>query len=222
MSHNLGTTSHHLEVATMATDEDPATTAEDKDLTLTVITELEDKTALEDIRDVKGHSNKTPAAVRHFNDFLVLHCQEKNASVVTANDSPHCGLGDIGDYQKWWDDLFGKFFHYVTFHAHKHFDKSKPLVSHEAATGYGSAMKSFFEKRFRGKPPLTVFTTSWRSLRNTHSSLYNNSDKKTGDRSVRPRTASSNDDRKAIANACFWLATSQSAEFHGGGCRWCQ
>ena len=69
----------------MATDEDPAITAEDKDLTLTVITELEDKTALEDIRDVKGYSNKTPAAVRHFNNFLVLYCQEKNAPIVTAN-----------------------------------------------------------------------------------------------------------------------------------------
>ena len=69
----------------MATDEDLATTAEEKDLTLTVITELEDKTALEDIRDVKGHSNKTPVAVRQFNDFLVLYCQEKNAPIVTAN-----------------------------------------------------------------------------------------------------------------------------------------
>ena len=57
-SHNLGTTSHHLEVATMATDEDPAITAEEKDLTLTVIAELEDKTTLEDIRDVNGHSKK--------------------------------------------------------------------------------------------------------------------------------------------------------------------
>ena len=120
----------------MVTDEDPATTAEEKDLTLlTVITELEDKTALDDIRDVNGHSNKTPAAVRHFNDFLVLYCQEKNAPIVTANDLPYYGLGDIGDYQKWWDDLFGKFFHHVTFHAHKCFDKSKPLVSCEAATG---------------------------------------------------------------------------------------
>ena len=76
-SHNLGTTSHHLEVVTMATDKDPATTAEDKDLTLTVISELEDKTALEDIRDVKGHGNKIPAAVRHFNNFLVLCCKEE-------------------------------------------------------------------------------------------------------------------------------------------------
>ena len=148
---------------------------EDKDLTFTVITELEDKTALEDIRDVKGRGNKTPAAVRHFNDFLVLCCQEKNAPIATANDLPCYGLGDIGDYQKWWDDLFGKFFHYVTFHAHKYFDKSKPLVSYEAATGCGSAMKSFFENGFHGKPPLTVFTTSWRSPRNTHSSLHNNS-----------------------------------------------
>ena len=45
----------------MAQDKDPATTAEDKDLTLTVTTELENKTALQDIRDVKGHSDKTPA-----------------------------------------------------------------------------------------------------------------------------------------------------------------
>ena len=83
----------------MATDEDPATTAEEKDLTLAVIAELEDKTTLEDIRDAKGHSDKTPAAVRHFNDFLVLYCQEKNSPIVTANDLPCHGLGDIGDYQ---------------------------------------------------------------------------------------------------------------------------
>ena len=188
---------------------------EEENLTLTVITESEDRAALEDIRDTKGNSNKTPAALKHFNNFLAIYCEEKGTPVVEAGDIPYYGLGDIADHQYWWDDLFGKFFHYVTFNAYKYFDKKKGLVGYEAATGYGSAMKSFFERKFRGKPPLTVFTNGWRKLRNTHASLYNDSDQRTGDRSVRPRTASSDDDRKAMASACFWLATRQSAEFHG-------
>lgn len=67
----------------MEEEEDPV------DLTLTVITELEDKTALEHIIDAKGHSNKTPAPKRHFNDFLALYCEEKKAPVITPDDIPY-------------------------------------------------------------------------------------------------------------------------------------
>ena len=46
---------------------------EEENLTLTVITESEDRAALEDIRDTKGNSNKTPAALKHFNNFLAIY-----------------------------------------------------------------------------------------------------------------------------------------------------
>lgn len=161
--------------------------------------ELEDKAALEDIRDTKGPSNKTSTAKKHFDNFLAFHCEEKDAPVVTEDKIPCHGLRDTGDCQKWWDNLFGKFFDCVTFRTHQCFDKDKPLALCESATGCASAMESSFEKRFRGKPPLAIFTTSWRSLRNVQPSLCKDSDKRVGDRSVRPRNASSNDDRKATA-----------------------
>ena len=74
----------------MASAEDPATTAEDEDLTLTIIAELEDKTALEDIGDVKGHNNKNPcsceALQRLFGDLLSRekcpHCDRKQSALL--------------------------------------------------------------------------------------------------------------------------------------------
>ena len=67
----------------MSDEEDP------QNLTLTVITESEDRAALEDIRDTKGNSNKTPAALKHFNNFLAIYCEEKDTPVVEADDIPY-------------------------------------------------------------------------------------------------------------------------------------
>ena len=76
----------------MSDEEDP------QNLTLTVITESEDRAALEDIRDTKGNSNKTPAALKHFNNFLAIYCEEKGAPVVEAGDISYHSLGDIADH----------------------------------------------------------------------------------------------------------------------------
>ena len=65
-----------------------------------------------------------------------------------------------------WSDLFGKFFNYLTFNAHKYRNPKNDLLGYESATGYASAIKSFIENRFRTKAPLNVLDEngSWRKL----------------------------------------------------------
>ena len=90
---------------------------EDEDLTLTVVTEVEDKEIKEKLKDIRedSESNKTPASCHHFNDFLKVLCEEQGAPVVTTiEEIPYRGLGEAGKLQEWWDDCLGKFFSYLS------------------------------------------------------------------------------------------------------------
>ena len=145
----------------------------------------QDNLTLSVIQVTRGKSNKNPAAIKHYNNFLKGYLEETTCPFdYHAGTIPYLGLGDHGEYQKWWEDHMGKFFYYLTFHAYRYCKKEKGLVSYLAACGYASAMKEYFQRRFRNKEPLIVFTVSWRKLRNTHISLYNNKENRTSQRMV--------------------------------------
>lgn len=195
------------------------------DVTLTAITQAEDEDlAYRDIRDNNSRSNKTPAALKQFNVFLKGYCERKHHSAHTAEQLPYCGLATIHDvdfanpqpHQSWWNDLIGNFFNYLAFEAKNYRTKDKDLLGYESATGYASAVKSYFTNKFRDETPLVVFQdANWRKLRNLLATKYSERGKRTGQRISTPREASNGDDRKAMGKACFWLGTVDSAEFHG-------
>ena len=78
-----------------------------------------------------------------------------------------------------------------------------------------SAIKSFIENRFRAKVPLNVpdKNGSWRKLRSEVRKNFNSRSRQTGNGVANPRVASSREDSVAMANACHWLASTESAEF---------
>jgi hypothetical protein len=77
-------------------------------------------------------------------------------------------------------------------------------------------MKSYFLNRFRDKQPLLVFCDpSWRKLHNLLFTKCKERARRTGQRITNPKVASTDDDRKAMATACFWLGTAEAAKFHG-------
>lgn len=201
------------------------------DLALTAITEAEDADYdadyLQDLRDNNARSNKTPSALKHFNHFLSSYCEQKYPKwvpkITSADQLSYRGLdgvlpfddGSPNPHQTWWSELIGSFFNYLTYHARKYCNPDKDLIGLEAAAGYASAVKSYFVNRFRNEQPLLVFNgPEWRSLRNLLTRKFEERGKRTGDRVSTPRTASNSDDRKAMGSACFWLASSDSAEFH--------
>ena len=197
-------------------------------LTLTVITEAEDEDSptFLDLRDNKCESNKTPAAIKQFNFFLKGYCDSKGYNnrvgfdpISTVEQIPYKGLEGIhGDHdeERWWSDLIGNFFNYLAFDAYKHCKKENGLLMYDSATGYASAIKSLFLNRFRDKQPRLVFSdSSWRKLRDLLLTKCKERGRRTGQRISSPKTASNDGDRKAMANACFWLGTIDAAEFHG-------
>ncbi len=201
---------------------------------LSVITQAEDEAldneALDneptDLRDNNCASNKTPAAIKQFNFFLVDYCNRKNfpIKVNSIDHIPYEGLEGVvafnrdgEDYiQMFWSDLIGAFFNYLAFDAYKFLNKSKGLLSYDSATSYASAVKKHLERvRFRHKPELRVLAESqWRELRNCLLSKHANRARKNGKKLTNPKIGSTSDDRKAMAKACFWLATAEAAEFH--------
>jgi len=191
--------------------------------TLSVITRAEDEDqgsspSFLDLRDNNSSSNKTPAAIKQFNLFLEGYCKAKGYEIVKADQIPYTGLEGIhgvGEHERWWSDLIGNFFNYLAFDASK-YKKNKGLIAYDSATGYASAVKVFFLNRFRDKQPLLVFCDpSWRKLRNLLHTKFKERARRTGQRITTPKVASTDDDRKAMANACFWLGTAEAAEFHG-------
>lgn len=191
---------------------------EDEDLTLTVVTEVEDKEIKEKLKDIRedSESNKTPASRRHFNDFLKILCEEQGAPVTTIEEIPYRGLGEAEKLQAWWDDCLGKFFTYLTFQAHKYFNPKNDFISQESAVGYASAIKSYLENiRFRNRDPLNVLDENgrWRKLRNEMKKNFNSRSRQTGKRVVNPRVGTSKEDRVAMSKACCWTGSTETAEF---------
>lgn len=196
-------------------------------LSLSVITRAEDEDlGFIDLRDNKCESNKTAAAIKQFNFFLQGYCDAKGYNsrlgfdpITKIDQLPYEGVEGIhgdGDYERWWSDLIGNFFNHLAFDAYKYLNKKKGLISYESATGYASAIKSYILNRFRDKQALLVFCDpSWRKLRNLLLTKFKERAKRTGQRITTPKVASTDDDRKAMANACFWLGTAEAAEFHG-------
>jgi len=77
-------------------------------------------------------------------------------------------------------------------------------------------VKSHFLNKCRDKQPLLVFCDpSWRKLRNLRLTKCKERARRTGQRITTPKVASADDNREAMANACFWLGTAEAAEFHG-------
>jgi hypothetical protein len=199
---------------------------------LSVITRAEDeeidhdKDILMDLRDNNCASNKTSAAIKQFNFFLVKYCEEKKFPfrATTIDQIPYEGLEGINglnrhgpDYiQIFWSELMGSFFNYLAFHAYKFLKKQNGQISYESATGYASAIKMHFERvRFRHKPEIRFFSESnWRKFRNLLYAKHSNHCRKNGKKLTNPKIASSPDDRIAMARACFWLGNADSAEFH--------
>lgn len=196
------------------------------DLVLTAITEAEDAEYDKDLRDNNARSNKTPSALKHFNYFLKVYCDKRypnwEPKITSADQLSYRGLDGVvpfdnspNPHQTWWSELIGSFFNYLSYHAHKYCNPEKALLGEESAAGYASAVKSYFVNRFRNEQPLLVFNDpEWRSLRNLMMRKFEERGKRTGERVSTPRTASNSDDRKAMGSACFWLATSDAAEFH--------
>lgn len=192
----------------------------DPNLSLSVITNAEDEDlSFIDLRDNQCESKKSSAALKQFNFFLGKYCISKGYDPVTAEQIPHDGLDGIhGDFnrEKWWSDIIGNFFNYLAFDASKYCKKDKGLLAYDTATGYASAVKVFFVDHFRNRqPPLVFSNPSWRKLRNLLLTKFKERAKRTGQRINNPKVASTTDDRKAMANACFWLGTADAAEFHG-------
>ena len=197
-------------------------------LTLSVITQAEDEDSpiFLDLRDNKCESNKTAAAIKQFNLFLKGYCDSKGYNnrvgfdpISIVEQIPYEGLegihGDLNE-ERWWSDLIGNFFNYPAFDASKYCKKEKGLLVYDSATGYASAMKAFFLNRFRDKQPRLILSdSSWRKLRNLLLMKFKERARQTGQRISTPKAASTDGDRKAMANACFWLGTIDAAEFHG-------
>ena len=180
-----------------------------------------------DIRDNDCASNKTPAALGHFNFFLKGYCEKHNFNrkgfppITHIDQIPYEGLeglvrGDGINSGTFWSDLFGKFFFYLAHQARRDYNEKKPLLKYDSGTGYASAVKTYLESKYRDKPIIPALETGkWRKLRNLHWKQCEQRDKKAGRRTVDPKIASTEDDRKAIANACILLGTAESAEFYG-------
>ena len=210
------TSGHNLTPSTMESTLNVITAAEDEEL---------ERSDFLDLRDNNCESNKTAAAIKQFNFFLKGYCDSKgynnpdwNPTPITkAEQLPYIGLDGIHEpepdhHQRWWSDLIGSFFNYLAFNAYKYLNKEKGLLPYDSA----SAMKSYFLNKFRDKQPLLVFVDpSWRKLRSLLLTKFKERAKRTGLRINTPKIASTDDERKAMANGCFWLGTAEAAEFHG-------
>lgn len=90
------------------------------------------------------------------------------------------------------------------------------LISYQAATGYLSSCKTFFEKKFAYGPidKMSVFRTScWRSLRSKLLANFHENAQPTGESLFDPHIASNETDRIALARACVWRGDRKFAEY---------
>ena len=176
---------------------------------------------LQDVNGLERKSarDKTKSAKFHFNVCLRAYCRQHSERYVPCDsivltETPSLSLERSPE---WMDRVFGHFFYYLGHCAWKQGNHNKGHISYNSATGYASALKTYFEYQFRHGPidKVTSFRPSfWRKLRGKLLTYFQERNQQTGDTMVDPHVASTNDDRKALSLACIWLGHPKLAEFY--------
>lgn len=163
---------------------------------------------------------KEKSALSKINLFLKEYCRQKEEAVVTCHDLLLKQNPDPNNNNekspRWFDDMFGHFVYYLANFAFKYGTEARGRISYQAATGYMSSCKVFFEKKFAYDDiaKISVFRqTHWRQLRSKLLANYQELARPTGESLTDPHIASSESDRMALALACCWKGDRKSAEF---------
>ena len=173
---------------------------------------------LTDIRDDSRGSaeSKCKSALAHLNYFLKNHYNKSlgtnKRDYVPAEELTYNPQNK--EDNEWWDDMIGKFLTYLSRYATRYCKKGGVSISHETGTGYASAIKAYFDNKFRSFSEIPVFRPSnWSKLRRKLQAAFVERHKLSKTRMSNPHKASTDEDRISIAIGCVYMNDPLSAEF---------